>query len=100
MVVMKQIFMFFELHVSLLKFLAGHTKIESIDHNQQIKVSTIESDQDYINVFIGKLKVTLLDKYSFGSLKPGGARKNCEKRYVYIPQGESINPNNLKNLYE
>ena len=67
---MKQIFIFYELHISVLNFLADHCiKIDVLDRGERVNVDNYLYDMDYIYIYNGTLKVKLYENYGLGALK-------------------------------
>lgn len=67
---MKQIFIFYELHISLLNFLADNCiQIDVLDRGEKLNVDNFPYDMDYIYIYNGTLKVKLCQNYGVAALK-------------------------------
>ena len=67
---MRQIFIFYELHISVLNFLADNCiKIDVLDRGERLNVDEFLFDMDYIYIYNGTLKVKLCQNYGVGALK-------------------------------
>jgi len=67
---MKQIFIFYELHISVLNFLADNCiQIDVLDRGEKLNVDEFLYDMDYIYIYNGTMKVKLCQNYGVGALK-------------------------------
>mmetsp|Transcript_12975 Transcript_12975/g.20101 ORF Transcript_12975/g.20101 Transcript_12975/m.20101 type:complete len:108 (-) Transcript_12975:2230-2553(-) len=61
---LKQIYMFFELHTSVIKYFAHHkVRLQVLGKNEKILMPQVQNQHDLIYIFSGRLKVVLVDPF-------------------------------------
>jgi len=95
---LKQIAMFKDLHVTLLKFLAEkHIQVNVLDNGECVKMKDINANLDYIYVYRGKLRIKM--EHVYGKHGPRGG-EGGKPRYSTLTRGQTLHPLNVTQYLE